>query len=320
MYGPKPNVSFVKVFGCKAFSYIEKQLRGKLDHRAQEGVFLGFSNNSKTFIIGNPVEQGNYKITKTRNAKFHKDVMFCKAKNHRNQHSSLEGPPVANINFGDVNETEFCNEPVAILNEETVENQLSPLRRSARLNQNTNYEFSAEVEEILKCNAELPQNTTEALKNENWRDAMQQEYNSLIKNQVWELVPLPENVKAFGSKWNFANKYDSDGNVTKHKARFVAKGYSQQQGIDYKDTYSPTTRLSTLRIILQIVANLGGIHRQMDIKTAYLIAPIEENVYGLKQLGRNWFLTLKGQLETIGFEACIHDPCLFIKNGITLWQ
>ena len=200
MYGSKPNVSFVKVFGCKAFSYIEKQFRVKLDHRAQEGIFLGFSNNSKTFIIGIPVEQGNYKITKTRNAKFHEDVMFCKAKNDRNQHSSLEGPSVENINFGDVNETEICNEPVAILNEETVENQISPLRRSARLNQNTNYEFSAEVGEILKCYAELPQNTNEALKNENWRDAMQQEYNSLIKNQVWELVPLPENVKAIGSK------------------------------------------------------------------------------------------------------------------------
>ena len=67
---------------------------------------------------------------------------------------------------------------------------------------------------------------------------MQEQYYSLIKNRVGELVPLPENVKAIGSKWHFANKYDSDGNVTKHKARIVAKGYSQQQGIDNKDTYS----------------------------------------------------------------------------------
>ena len=174
---------------------------------------------------------------------------------------------------------------------------------------------------------------------------MQQEYNSLIKNHVWELVSLPENAKAIG-RWHFANKFDSDGNVNKHKARFVAKGSSQQQGIDYKDTYSPTTRLSTIRIVLQIVTNLGGMPKQMDIKTAYLNAPIEENVYmlhpevfekfdtdgnplvcklnksiyGLKQSGRNWFLTLKGHLETIDFEACIHHPCLFIKNGIIIWQ
>ena len=150
--------------------------------------------------------------------------MFCKVKNDRNQPSSLVGPSVANINFGDVNETEFCNEPAAILNEETGENQISPLRRSARLNQNTNYEFSAEVEEIFKCYAELPHNTNEALKNGNWRDAMQQEYISLFKNHVWEISSLPENAKAIGSKWHFANKFDSDVDVTKHKARFVAKG------------------------------------------------------------------------------------------------
>ena len=119
MYRSKPKVSSVKVFGCKAFSNIEKQFCGKLDHRAQEGIFLGFSNNSKTFIIGIQVQQEIYKITKSRNANFHEDVMFCKAKNDRNQHSSSEGPSVANINFGDVNETEFCNEPFTILNEET---------------------------------------------------------------------------------------------------------------------------------------------------------------------------------------------------------
>ena len=106
----------------------------------------------------------------------------------------------------------------------------------------------AEEEGIVKCYAEALQKTKGALKKENWRDAMHEEYNSLIKIRVWELVPLPENVKAIGSKRHFVYKYDSDGNVTKlkHKARFEAKGYSQQRGIAYKDTYSPTTRLSTI--------------------------------------------------------------------------
>ena len=120
------------------------------------------------------------------------------------------------------------------------------------------------------------------MKNENWQDAMRQEYNTFIKTNVWELVPLPLNVKAIWSKWHFPNKYDSEGDVTKHKARFVAKGYSQQQGIDYKDTYSPTTRLSTIRIMPQLVVNLGDIPKRMDIKTSYLDAPIEENVYMLQ--------------------------------------
>ena len=79
-------------------------------------------------------------------------------------------------------------------------------------------------------------------------------------------------MKAIGTKRHFAYKYDSDGNVTKlkHKTRFEAKCYSQQRGIAYKDTYSPTTRLSTICIILQLVAKSGGIPKQMDIKTAYL--------------------------------------------------
>ena len=136
----------------------------------------------------------------------------------------------------------------------------------------------------MNCNAELTRNTNEALKNENWRDAMQQEYNSLVEKHLWELVPLPENVKAIGSKLHFANKYDSDGNVTKHKAPFVANGYSQQHGIDYKDTYSPSTRLSTIRIILQVVANLGGFPKQVNIKTAYSNKLIEESVNMLQPL------------------------------------
>ena len=169
---------------------------------------------------------------------------------------------------------------------------------------------------------------------------MQQEYNLLIENHVWELVPLPEDVNEIGSEWLFANKCDSDGNVTKQKARFVAKHYSQLQGIDYKDTNSLTTRLSTIGIKIQIVANLEGILKQMDIKTAYLNAPIEESlymhqpkgfekldpdvnplvcklnksIYCLKQSRRNCFFILIEQLETIGVEACMHDSCFFSKK------
>ena len=209
--------------------------------------------------------------------------MFCKAKNDHIQLSS-DDPSVAKFNFGDDNETDLCIEPVAILNEETVDSQISPLRISVRHNRNTLYEFSVEGEEILNCFAELPRNTNEAFKNENWQDAMQLQY-SLVENHVWELDPLPENVKAIGSKWLFANKYDSDGNVTKHKARFVVKGYSQQQGIDNKDIYSSTTRIGIIRIILQMVTNLGGIPKPMDIKTAYLNAPIEKNVCILQPKG-----------------------------------
>ena len=92
MYGSKPKVCFVTFVGCKVFSCTVKQFWGKFDHRAEEGTFLGFSNNSKTFLIGNPVEQGSYMITKTRNAKFDEDVVFCKTKNDHNQHFFRKTP------------------------------------------------------------------------------------------------------------------------------------------------------------------------------------------------------------------------------------
>ena len=101
MYRSKPNVSFVKVFGYRAFSYIEKQFREKLDHRAQEGIFLGFSNNSKKFVIGIPVEQKKLKDYENsqRKTPWGRDV--SKTKNDRNQYSSSEGHSVANIDFGE---------------------------------------------------------------------------------------------------------------------------------------------------------------------------------------------------------------------------
>ena len=97
MYGFKPNVSFVKIFGCKGFSYIEERFRRKLDHTAQGGTFLGFSNNSITF-------RKQVRRFQTRNAKFHEDVIFCKAKIDRYQHSHSEDPSVAHINLGDVSD------------------------------------------------------------------------------------------------------------------------------------------------------------------------------------------------------------------------
>ena len=145
MIGSKPNVSFCKGFGCKTLNYIAEQFRGKPDHRAQKRMVLGFSNSSKMFVIGISDKQVSYKITKPRKAKSHEDVIYCKAKNDRSQHFSTKDPSVENINFGDVNETDFCNEPVALPNEETLDSQISPLCKSARLNQNTNNRFSAEL-------------------------------------------------------------------------------------------------------------------------------------------------------------------------------
>ena len=81
---------------------------------------------------------------------------------------------------------------------------------------------------------------------------MEEEYNSLQSNKVWKLEQLPNGTKPLKGKWHFAVKYNADGTVNKYKARFVAKGFSQKEGVDYNETYSLTARLTTIRVLLNL--------------------------------------------------------------------
>ena len=166
---------------------------------------------------------------------------------------------------------------------------------------------------------------------------MKLEYNSLVENKVWELVENKGN-KPIGSRWHFAVKFGSSGEITRYKARFVAKGFSQVPGRDYNETYSPSTRLSTIRVLISYALYKNTELKQMDLKTAYLRADIEEKIFmqqperfensdkqgnpficklrkRLKQSVRSWYLTIKNFLSQLGFTAAIHDECLFMKKG-----
>ncbi|GJT97921.1 retrovirus-related pol polyprotein from transposon TNT 1-94 [Tanacetum coccineum] len=96
-------------------------------------------------------------------------------------------------------------------------------------------------EEAIRKNTKKPKNVNEALKDESWVVAMQEDLNQFVANDVWELVPLPISQSVIGTKWVFRNKLDENGIVSRNKARLVAQGYNQQEGIDYDETYAPTT-------------------------------------------------------------------------------
>ena len=138
------------------------------------------------------------------------------------------------------------------------------------------------LSEIVDQNL-LPKIAKEALKNENWKKAMQDEYNSLSETKFWDLVE-DNGAKLVGSRWHFGVKYGPTGEIRRFKATFVAKGYSQVLGKDFHETYSPTTRLSTIRLLVSLSVKKRSKIRQMDIKTAYLNAPIAEVIY-MKQPG-----------------------------------
>jgi hypothetical protein len=166
-----------------------------------------------------------------------------------------------------------------------------------------------------------------------WTAATDAEMAQLAANNTFELVPPPPGSNnIMRSKWVFKVKRDPDGNITKHKARLVACGYTQKKGIDYDETYSPVARADSLRFFLSICAALGIQPHKMDVTGAFLYGiPNEQlfmhqpdgytdtkhptwvwkllkSLYGLKQAPRIWHNTIDPHLQSLGF-----DPCIYVR-------
>ncbi|GJW37183.1 retrovirus-related pol polyprotein from transposon TNT 1-94 [Tanacetum coccineum] len=139
---------------------------------------------------------------------------------------------------------------------------------------------SLEDDEIINIKeSKKPKNINEALGNESWVVAMQEELNQFIASYVWELVSNPKNMTIIGTKWVYRNKLDENGVVSRNKARLVAQGYNQQEGIDYDETYTPVARLESIRILLAYAWAQDFKLFQMDAKSAFLNGFINEEVY-----------------------------------------
>ncbi|KAI3790995.1 hypothetical protein L2E82_04493 [Cichorium intybus] len=182
-----------------------------------------------------------------------------------------------------------------------------------------------------------PKTIHTALKDPDWVKAMQEELAEFERNDVWNLVPTPPDVTIIGSRWVFRNKTDDQGVVCRNKARLVVKGYSQQEGIDYDETYAPVARIEAIRIFLAYAAHKNFKVFQMDVKCAFLHGELDREVYiqqppgfedpnfphhsfklqkavyGLKQAPRAWYATLSTFLEESGFKRGSIDQTLFRK-------
>jgi hypothetical protein len=173
---------------------------------------------------------------------------------------------------------------------------------------------------------------------------MLEECDSIMHNDVWEVVPSPEGKSVVTSRWLYKTKYVVDGSIEKHKARFVAHGISQVEGVDYDETFAPVARYTSIRNIIAIAAEMGWRIHQMDVKTAFLNGFIEEEVhieqpqgfevykrksrvcllrkalYGLKQAPKAWYSRIDSYLLQMGFEKSDVDPNLYyiIRSEDTL--
>ncbi|KAK1651268.1 hypothetical protein QYE76_069073 [Lolium multiflorum] len=112
-----------------------------------------------------------------------------------------------------------------------------------------------------------------------WKEAVRSEMDSILANGTWEVTDRPYGCKPVGCKWVFKKKLRPDGTIEKYKARLVAKGYTQKEGEDFFDTYSPVARLTTIRVLLSLAASHGLLVHQIDVKTAFLNGELEEEIY-----------------------------------------
>ncbi|GJU61932.1 putative ribonuclease H-like domain-containing protein [Tanacetum coccineum] len=185
---------------------------------------------------------------------------------------------------------------------------------------------------------EEPKKVIHALKDPSWIEAMQEELLQFKLQEVWTLVDLPNGKRAIGTKWVFRNKKDERGIVIRNKARLVAQGYTQEEGIDYDEVFAPVARIEAIRLFLAYASFKDFVVYQMDVKSAFLYGKIEEEVYvcqppgfedpdfpdrvykvekalyGLHQAPRAWYETLSTYLLDNEFQRGKIDKTLFIKR------
>ncbi|KAK1606274.1 hypothetical protein QYE76_029947 [Lolium multiflorum] len=172
-----------------------------------------------------------------------------------------------------------------------------------------------------------------------WKEAVRSEMDSILANGTWEVTDRPYGCKPVGCKWVFKKKLRPDGTIEKYKARLVAKGYTQKEGEDFFDTYSPVARLTTIRVLLSLAASHGLLVHQMDVKTAFLNGELEEEIYmehpdgfvvdgqegkvckllkslyGLKQAPKQWHEKFERTLTAEGFVVNEADKCVYYRHG-----
>ncbi|KAL5849177.1 hypothetical protein ACOSQ4_007190 [Xanthoceras sorbifolium] len=333
--GKKPNISYFHTFGSKCYILNDRDQLGKFDAKSDEGIFLGYSSNSRAYRVFNST---THTIMESSNVVVD------------------DAGIVSNIDDEYVVENSECAGLDSNVKEEETEempNQTDPapwVRRSHKKDDiigdvsegvRTRRQLANQVSYVCYTSQFEPKKVEEALQDEFWIGAMQEELNQFQRNDVWFLVPTPKSTNVIGTKWIFKNKSDENGNVVRNKARLVAQGYTQLEGVDFDETFAPVARLESIRLLLCVSCVCRFKLHQMDVKSAFLNGVLQEEVYveqpkgfvdphhpehvyklkkalyGLKQAPRAWYERLTHYLLENKYIRGSVDKTLFIKceNG-----
>jgi len=180
----------------------------------------------------------------------------------------------------------------------------------------------------------------EAVQQDCWKQVMDAELHALDRNQTWTLVPPPSDIKPIGCRRVYKFKHKPDGTVDRFKARLMAKGFTQTEGIDYFETFSPVVKLITVRILLALATASDWFIHQLDVDNAFLhgelheeiymkpppglslpqpnlVCKLNKSLYGLKQASRNWNQKLTSELLLLGYTQSSADHSLFVNKSVS---
>lgn len=351
----KPDMSKLQKFGSLCFAYTQE--KGKLDPRCKEGLFVGYDKNSPAYLVYFPdtekvqrhrLVKFNNKEPREKETQTHGLYNECQGSEVQPRASGIEendgkvGNASGQSGQGDVSEVESeqpSTENGARRN--PPRNRRMPVR-FMDYDTDTTDRLVTCVDACYKAVCDIPQTFQDAIgsnKSQHWKNAMDDEMQSLKENETFKITQLPPGKKTVGGRWVYSLKSDADGSE-KYKARYVAKGYSQKEGIDYEETFSPTADMTTVRVVMQKAVHADLVLHQMDVKTAYLHAAIDREIYleqpegyvevsktgeklvcklqkslyGLKQSGRNWYALLHAYLTENGFEQNPADNCQYTRE------
>jgi hypothetical protein len=325
-HGTKPDISTLRVFGSLAYAHIPDELRQKLDVKADVMMFVGYSDQSKAYRLYDPVN---------KTIVIRRDVICDEGKlgipqNEQSETISSDTITVELSSHSDHDQT-------------TADDRLRSTRESRRPIRYGIDEYCNHVQHHALTVGEIsePSSFTEAMSGPEanyWARAAEDEYKSLIDMNTWDLVPLPNDRQPVSCKWVFKRKLNADGSVERHKARLVARGFTQQQGVDFDETYAPVIHKTSLRALLSYGFSHNMIIHQMDVVTAFLngelaediymnqpegfiahgsehlVCKLKRSLYGLRQSPRCWNLVLDDYLKSLGFSQSSADQCVYIRN------
>ncbi|CAL5374326.1 unnamed protein product [Camellia sinensis] len=347
--GKKPDLGNLRPWGSAAYIHNASHKFGKLGPRGKKCIFIRYSEHSKGYVFVGEHPDGSVTEIESRDVDFLEEDFPSRGEVTREvefyeMEDLLEGAPSSLVE----NE-EIIPQAPRDSGSDLLTHGLDPMDEDSQLRRSKRgaiprrrFEIEGEAFMIAPSDEMEPKNLKEALSSpasKEWSTAMEEEIESMKKNHVWDLVDLPLGRKTIGNKWVLKIKRKADGSIERYKARLVAKGYTQREGVDYEETFSPVVRFASIRLILAIVAQLDLEPYQMDVKTAFLngeldeeiymdqpegfvavgqerkVCKLQRSIYGLKQSSRQWNLRFHRAIVSNGFTMIDEDHCVYVKRS-----